>query len=546
MGPPFGASLYSLSFFLPLHLKQPVSDNGDLYPGASVLSDAFKGLGFSYLLMRGLQRTTNALKMIKDSQEGSGKNNSRRTKPITESDKKGVSRSLTVTNPVGIRPMESQKNVSYGIRKPSHGGEQLVDTRASQGNTSGFGREETIRDLSKGYSVNGSYGGGTTVADGSFTTERSLSHLLGFEGVVTTITGLSQQVQYKNDMKEIITVVKTADRVMEGVKAANGVFQTFSSPMSDVLLGLGAGNGVVLGVNTVKIVLKGVKISKGLVTVTKMCKSKQTGAIGATAEAAIKSNQTVLGQHFKVIVKGLKASDGAANVVRMTKDVAKTLGMVDRPHLFTWNLLMRGFKFTKNAIRVLEPLGSVHWGVVNAVGNEITRFKGAVDGIGVVVKACVLSKELYLVLIKGAGVTKGAMAAFNAFNQQRKARKNSQIPGELADVMQEDAGGEYSQRTRVKFTNMVFIEEHPLSLTVRCGDKPYFITSGWDSLALPLIPDLLKADVNSSFSRSYPSEYLETMLSSSPSSLTLSSCFYPSHSLDWKSKITLDSIRCFE
>jgi hypothetical protein len=67
-----------------------------------------------------------------------------------------------------------------------------------------------------------------------------------------TVT-LSQQVHNKNEVKETITVVKRADRVVQGVKAANGFLQSLSSPLGDALLALGAGeNGVVLRMNTVK------------------------------------------------------------------------------------------------------------------------------------------------------------------------------------------------------------------------------------------------------------------------------------------------------
>jgi hypothetical protein len=285
---------------------------------------------------------------------------------------------------------------------------------------------------------------------------------------MTTITGLSQQADYKNEVKEIITVVKTADRVVEGVKAARGVIQTFSSPLGDAfhILGVG-GNGVVLGLNTVKIVLKGVKISKGLITVTKLCKNRETGAIGAGAEMAIKAEQNLLGQRFKTIVKGLKASEGAATVVSITKEVGNTLGMLDKVELLSWGVAMKGFKFTKSALRVLEPLGSLPVGVISVLREGIVEAKGAVEGVGVVVKAVILSQELYMVILKGIGFTKGAKAAFDEFN--RRLMRTKPLPGQPEE--------EFSERTELRW--------YDRKLTVPCivwsSNESRHLRNRWES-----------------------------------------------------------------
>lgn len=48
------------------------------------------------------------------------------------------------------------------------------------------------------------------------------------------------------------------------------------------------GNGVVFGLNIVKIVLKGVKIFKGFIIVMKLCKNREIGVIGVGVEMVIK------------------------------------------------------------------------------------------------------------------------------------------------------------------------------------------------------------------------------------------------------------------
>jgi hypothetical protein len=165
---------------------------------------------------------------------------------------------------------------------------------------------------------------------------------------------------------------------------------------------------------------------------------------------AIKSNQNMLGQRFKVIVKGLKASEGAANVVSISKDVGKTLSMLDKAELFSWGVIMKGFKFTKSAaLRVLEPVGSLHGGMMSAIGQGVLEMKGAVEGIGVVVKAVVLSQELYMVLLKVGGFTMGAMAAFNEF--KRRSLLAKRLPGQPSDASTGGSGEDYSKRTEVSF-----------------------------------------------------------------------------------------------
>jgi hypothetical protein len=453
---PFGASHYSLSFFIPLHPKLPSSDDG-VHPEAVSVGDAWKGLGLTYFLLKGLKKTSKTVKLIRDSAEGHSKKDVAGTgSGGTSTIDKGASRSLSVRNPVSSRPVTSQNTAGYGLRKISRNkGQVSSHSKACKNDTLGVCKGEQkspLADAPEDFPESALYEAATrSSADLRVLTERSLREFgLGIEGVMTTITGLSQQVHNKNEVKEIITVVKRADRVVQGVKAANGFLQTFSSPLGDALLALGGGgNGVVLGMNTVKIVLKGVKISKGFITVTKLCKNNQTGTIGVGAEMAIKSNQNMLGQRFKVIVKGLKASEGAANVVSISKEVGKTLSMLDKAELFSWGLIMKGFKFTKSALRVLEPVGSLHGGMMSAIGQGVLEMKGAVEGIGVVVKAVVLSQELYMVLLKVGGFTMGAMAAFNEF--KRRSLLAKRLPGQPSDASTGGSGEDYSKRTEVSF-----------------------------------------------------------------------------------------------
>lgn len=448
---PFGASHYSLSFFIPFYPKLPPSDD-KVRPEVTSLAGAWKGVGLTFFLLKGLKRTSKTLKLMGDAVDGHGKKDVPSTGTSgTSGIDKGACRTLTPKNPVTARPVKSPNSAGYGLRKISRSPDQVSShTRACKSDTLGISRGErsdVLVDSLEGFSESALYETATSSSAGlRYSTAESLRGFgLGLEGVMTTITGLSQQADYKNEVKGFITVVKTADRVVEGVKAAKGVIQTFSSPLGDALHVLGAGgSGVVLGLNTVKIVLKGVKISKGLITVTKLCKNRATGAIGTGAEIAIKAERNLLGQHFSTIVKGLKASEGAANVVNTAKEFGKTLGMLDKVDLLSWSVAMKGFKLTKSALRVLEPLGSLPMGVISALREGILEMKGAVEGVGVVVKAIVLSQELYLVLLKGIGFTKGAMAAFHEFNRRLLLTKG--FPEPLAGSAEE-----YSQRTEVRF-----------------------------------------------------------------------------------------------
>ena len=439
---PFGASHYSLSFFIPLHPKVPPSEDAVL-PEAASLPDAWKAVGLTYFLLKGLKRTRKTLKLIRDSAERySNKNLPDKGASGTFGIDKGACRSIRATNHVSARPITNPNTAGYELSKLSPNAGQV--SSPSKSNTSGVCRGEqkdSLVDLLQHFSVNALCESATSSSDECrLLTEESLKGFgLGLEGLMTTIMGLSKQAHSKTEVKEIITVVKTVDRVVEGVKAAKTVIHTFTSPVGDALHALGAGgNGLLIGFHTMKIVLKGVKISKGLITVSQWCKNNH---LGAATDMASKVNKSVLGKRFKAVVKGLKVSEGAVNVVNITKEVGTTVGILDKvDHLLSWSIIMKGFKLTKSAIRVLEPLGSLPLGVVSALGKGILEMKGAVEGFSVLVKAFALSKQLFLVLLKGIGFTQGSIAAFKEFNRRSFLNKRSEE--------------EYSQRTEVSFKRL--------------------------------------------------------------------------------------------
>jgi hypothetical protein len=430
---PFGASIHPINFSSSVPAIHPVSGNGVSYPGALVLSDAIRGLGFIYLVVKGLKKAHKFPNLTKQQLKES---------PAIEShgnlgdnhDTGRIYRGLATEGSIHTRPIVSQTNTGFG----HGGGNAKASVQACKNGSLGLGTGDNR--IFPADSREADLGSGLDQMNGERAVLKSVegphwSKGLGFEGVVTTVAGLSQQVQYK---KEFVTVVKVADGVVEGMKAANGVFQTLNSPVGDVLLGIGTGNGVVLGLKTVKIVLKGVKISKGLTTIRKLCSNKQAAAIGASVDSAMKSNDNIISQRLKAIVEGLKASDAVANIVMISKEVGKYIGMDSPENLMSWGVMMKGFKFTKSAMKVLAPISQIHWGLISAAGDTILKIKGTVEGIGVLVKACVLSKEVYVVIIKAVGVSKGATAAMTALSEARA------VPGDVSNVkISEETKTEY-------------------------------------------------------------------------------------------------------
>lgn len=69
-----------------------------------------------------------------------------------------------------------------------------------------------------------------------------------------------------------------------------------------------------------------------------------------------------------MIMKGLKVLEGVVNVVSIMKEVGKILGMLDKVELFFWSVVMKGFKFIKSVIWVLELVGSLFLGVISVLG----------------------------------------------------------------------------------------------------------------------------------------------------------------------------------
>ncbi|GLJ21204.1 hypothetical protein SUGI_0388310 [Cryptomeria japonica] len=180
---------------------------------------------------------------------------------------------------------------------------------------------------------------------------------LGFVLITSVAIGVGAQVhKTQKPMKTVATSIKLADSVLKGLNT----IQILHSPTPShiIFLTLGACKALAKGA------------SKGILIQDK------NGS-------------------FKKLSKTLKASEGALNLVRYSS----ALGAAD-----PWDYVIRGYKLSKSVFNVVDGVNGVR--AVAARGYGV--IKGGLEGVGVVIKALVLSKKVYGILFQGFGISHGA------------------------------------------------------------------------------------------------------------------------------------------
>lgn len=187
--------------------------------------------------------------------------------------------------------------------------------------------------------------------------------------------GLRLHAQGNQPLKSVATGIKFADGVVKGVK----VVHELSSPSP--------AQALVLAMAAAKVVAK--SASRGFII------KDSSGS-------------------FRKISKGLKASEGAINLVRYSK----TLGM--DPNDIGWDSVIKGYKLSKSAFNVFEGVNVFHGKIAAVSARGFGVIKGGLEGLGVVIKALALSKQMYAILVHSFGVSRGAFRVL--FEEYRNAR----------------------------------------------------------------------------------------------------------------------------
>lgn len=247
-------------------------------------------------------------------------------------------------------------------------------------------------------------------------------------------------ISRKSSVKRIVKHIKAANGVVKGVKAATGVLEGLKTTPEDVLLLVGSENRVVVIMKAAKFVVKGVKVSKGVATALKAFGEKFGGRWsvlrGAGPVAPLVERVKVL----SVVVKKMKAPAAALKIVKITMGVGKDLGQSGVSELLNWSTLRKGYKFSKCALTVFEVVTSVKGGMVSMAAKGVLGAKGAVEGVGVMMKALWLSREVYVVILKGVAMWKGAYEAFLAISRKQKAAQASPcLPGSMVHQLEATA-----------------------------------------------------------------------------------------------------------
>lgn len=207
------------------------------------------------------------------------------------------------------------------------------------------------------------------------------------------------------NVRRIATGINIASAALKGFKAAISVLHS-SPAYRDLLLGLGANGDPILALNTAKIIAKAFKVSRTIA---------QKRISNSQSDAAAKD----LADKLSTVVKGCKAFYGAFTVLQLAKSFGFPLEVVS---MFNWNFLLKGYKLSKSMVNVMEVMVGLRGGIATAVGNWFLVMKGTVQGIGVMMKAAFLSKEICIFLLKAFGISRGGMAALEAISEALRER----------------------------------------------------------------------------------------------------------------------------
>ncbi|EFJ09329.1 hypothetical protein SELMODRAFT_447756 [Selaginella moellendorffii] len=203
-------------------------------------------------------------------------------------------------------------------------------------------------------------------------------------------------------LKAVSSGIKAADLVVKAIKAAHGVMLLLNAQRSGGSSLILSPDGIVVGIRAAKVVIKGLKMSH------KALKSRGFHrGVG-------------FGGRFKKVASGIKASFGALDLVRGSKGILSEVMVAhDRVAAANWTVILKCYEASRGALSTVEALASLKVGFVAAFGKGLLGVKGAVGGMGVMIKAWVVSKELYVLLIKGVGLSHGAREVFNIIAEKR-------------------------------------------------------------------------------------------------------------------------------
>lgn len=187
--------------------------------------------------------------------------------------------------------------------------------------------------------------------------------------------GFRLHAQGNQPLKSVASSIKFADGVVKGVKAVHGL----SSP--------NPAHALVLAMAAAKV----------------LAKSASRGFIIKDSSGS-----------FKKISKGLKASEGALNLVKYSKIVEMD------PNDMGWDSVIKGYKLSKSVFNVFEGVNAFHGRIAAISTRGFGVIKGGLEGLGVVIKAFALSKQMYAILVHSFGISRGAFRIL--FEEHRNAR----------------------------------------------------------------------------------------------------------------------------
>ncbi|KAJ7539696.1 hypothetical protein O6H91_11G105700 [Diphasiastrum complanatum] len=324
------------------------------------------------------------------------------------------------------------------------------------------------------------------------------------------------------DFETLVQGIEIADVLVKTVKIASFVLQWLQSPAGS-LVGLGSENGVVLGYKTAKMAVKGVKVSKGLLRIVNVRRQTQANPF----DAILKNLGFV--RWFKVrytdfcrIISGFKASFKALKAVDLSTSLAKEVFIDRQASLVNWGLLVKSYKASKVMLATIDALGTFKGGILSAVSKGLISIKGTVQGVTVMAKAAVVSKEIYILLIKGLGILRGALQAFRVISEQRGGAKeivmNPDCGSKLFFLVDMRKRGRTFPKCTLRLTSRIvecLIARHAITMKLEKQVFPMFSYSQSAHLSALLSGFKMSSDFQI-FCEAYLSNY-PNILKSSPS-----------------------------
>ncbi|MCO5571142.1 hypothetical protein L7F22_024876 [Adiantum nelumboides] len=210
---------------------------------------------------------------------------------------------------------------------------------------------------------------------------------------------------------------KNLSHMSKGIKAAFSVFegwkviQKLHTPEAVLLSRVGSAcDWVLLSVKATKFFAKGLRVSQKVLT------SSPLGKLILKRHPDRAIIEKLVHSDLPSLARGFNAFYAAIKIAQFSKSFGK---QSQEGKLLDARIIWKGYKFSKSLVSILDAVVGMNGWALSYVGKGFVIVKKTLGGIGVMVKAAFLSKELGTVVLKRLAVSGGTVAAVLGIRHQR-------------------------------------------------------------------------------------------------------------------------------